>query len=714
MRDEKKVKVRFFLTHFAIIIPILIASFLITYVISYETLKQNHKNISRQLDSFAENLLDMYSEYKGKGLLLAGKPELSAEKMTVNPIDAYKGIELLNLSNYFDEDLFSIFISYQTGKIYSTTGATRNSIYFRNVINCSEESAKRGDKILSGDKDTITLLYKGSTDGYILLSYKEYFRKDFSVNFLIPFEKLKKICAQQLYSSLYYELEMEDGSRLLLENDPTGMVTIHGTDCEKIFSDRKYNVMEKQLNDIGITARLYYDKFSFQRNKWLYTIQVINIVLIFIGTVWAGILSWSLTQRRLREIADLEKIASGNSQEVLQEKNIYSGLQSILSKGWNENQQLERSVLEHKQKLQNKIAYMIFGGLYSDSEKVNQAFRELGFFKCPECFFTGLISAQTECWADQIPEVFGNCLWMEVEYEGQQCLLFLYELDTEDKDKLRRRQIAQTIRTQLHQVDIRKVRIGMSSVFTEIVLINRAYTEAEKVLEEILSGKRKDFFLCWDEIEGRASDIFFDENLLKEFDKALQDQNYDDAVYCFQKMMKNTSSRECSLQNRMYLRYVILQHLIQCLQEKETTESAIYVKECIHVDVTAEKEFMQTVTSILYQCFSKKEDDAFAKMQEFISTHYQNSELTYEEVAAAGGISKTYISKVFRAKLDMSYIEYLTAVRMDKACTLLRTTNVNISEVAHMVGYANDSSFRRVFKECFGVSASDFRKRERE
>ena len=101
-------------------------------------------------------------------------------------------------------------------------------------------------------------------------------------------------------------------------------------------------------------------------------------------------------------------------------------------------------------------------------------------------------------------------------------------------------------------------------------------------------------------------------------------------------------------------------------------------------------------------------------MQEFIGNHYQNSELTYEEVAAAGGISKTYISKVFRAKLDMSYIEYLTAVRMDKACTLLRTTNINISEVAKMVGYANDSSFRRVFKECYGVSASDYRKREKE
>ena len=713
MRNEKKIKGHFFLTHFAIVIPVLLTSFIATYFISYEASRQNKKMLYQQIDNFAEGFAEIYSGYNEKSILLASKPELAMEKMINNPVKTREGIDLLKTSNYFDDSLSSLFISYKTGKIYSSTGVASNDIYFRNVIGCSEESAARAESILDANEDRMTVLYQDAGYGYLLFCYAGDFKNDMSVSFLVSPEKLREICSQRLYGDLYYILEMGDGSRLVLESNASGTIRIMRSG-EEIFQGKKHGSIQKTLNETGITIQLCYGSLFFEANRWLYVIQLVNAVLIFIGISLSGILSWSLTQKRLQEIAKLERIAKGDFGAMLPEKNIYSGLQHAISKGRNENQKLEKSIQEHKQKLQNRIAYMIFGGLYSDSEKVTQAFRELGFLRCPESFFVGVISAQTDSFEEQIPEILKDCLRMETEYEGQKRLLFLYEIESEDGDKLRRRQVAQTIRSQLHQKEIRKVRVGMSSVFTDIVLINRAYMEAEDVLEEILSGKRKDFFLCWEEVQNQVSSIFFEETLLEKFDVAIQEQNYEDAVYCFQKLTKDTASRECSLQNRTYLRYVILQHLIRYLQKKGTTEANIFLKECIHIDVTAEKEFIQTITNVLYQCLNRKEEDAFLKMQEFIGSHYQNSELTYEEVAAAGGISKTYISKVFRAKLNMSYIEYLTAVRMDKACALLRTTNINISEVAKMVGYANDSSFRRVFKECYGVSASDYRKREKE
>ena len=60
--------------------------------------------------------------------------------------------------------------------------------------------------------------------------------------------------------------------------------------------------------------------------------QAVNVVLLLIGTVLTGLLSWSFTQKRLREIAGLERMAQGDSGAVLPEKNIYSGLQQIISK----------------------------------------------------------------------------------------------------------------------------------------------------------------------------------------------------------------------------------------------------------------------------------------------------------------------------------------------------------------------------------------------
>lgn len=115
---------------------------------------------------------------------------------------------------------------------------------------------------------------------------------------------------------------------------------------------------------------------------------------------------------------------------------------------------------------------------------------------------------------------------------------------------------------------------------------------------------------------------------------------------------------------------------------------------------------------MLQHCLVEKEDDKFTRMLNYVNNNYQNFSLSVDEVAEVGGITKNYVSKIFRSNLNMSYIEYVTMVRMDKARTLLRTTNLKISDIAEQVGYINVESFRRVFREKYGENASQYRKRE--
>ena len=157
-----------------------------------------------------------------------------------------------------------------------------------------------------------------------------------------------------------------------------------------------------------------------------------------------------------------------------------------------------------------------------------------------------------------------------------------------------------------------------------------------------------------------------------------------------------------------------MQCIVRYLSEEKSVENAMLLRKCINMDVAGAREYTKGITGILHQCLNRKEEDNFTKMLDYIQEHYQDSGLTFEEVAAVGGISKSYLSKLFRAKLNMSYIEYLILVRLDKACILLRTTDIRVNEISQMVGYANVPSFRRTFKDRYGVSASEYRKRERE
>ena len=97
-------------------------------------------------------------------------------------------------------------------------------------------------------------------------------------------------------------------------------------------------------------------------------------------------------------------------------------------------------------------------------------------------------------------------------------------------------------------------------------------------------------------------------------------------------------------------------------------------------------------------------------MLEYIEKNYKRSDLTYEEVASVGGVSKTYLSRLFKTRMEMSYIEYLTSVRMEHAAILLRKTDMNIHDIAKNVGYEDVSGFRKGFKKLYAISASDYRK----
>ncbi|MBQ2932742.1 MAG: helix-turn-helix transcriptional regulator [Clostridia bacterium] len=49
--------------------------------------------------------------------------------------------------------------------------------------------------------------------------------------------------------------------------------------------------------------------------------------------------------------------------------------------------------------------------------------------------------------------------------------------------------------------------------------------------------------------------------------------------------------------------------------------------------------------------------------------------------------------------------------RLSQVCFFIESTNMNIDEIAALVGYENVSFFYRLFKKTFGVSPKQYRKR---
>lgn len=102
------------------------------------------------------------------------------------------------------------------------------------------------------------------------------------------------------------------------------------------------------------------------------------------------------------------------------------------------------------------------------------------------------------------------------------------------------------------------------------------------------------------------------------------------------------------------------------------------------------------------------EDSIIQKAVSFIETHYA-MDLTREDVADAVYLSSAYFSRFFKQKTGMSFLNYLTTVRMKKAIELLGT-RMKVNDIARAVGYQSRNRFFINFRQYTSYSPTEYRR----
>lgn len=100
---------------------------------------------------------------------------------------------------------------------------------------------------------------------------------------------------------------------------------------------------------------------------------------------------------------------------------------------------------------------------------------------------------------------------------------------------------------------------------------------------------------------------------------------------------------------------------------------------------------------------------ALKKSLEYIEANYMRESLSLNEIAAAQEVSPNYFSAMFSQEMQMTFVEYVTQKRMEKAKSLLRETEMRSNEIALAVGYKNPHYFSFVFKKTQGCTPREYR-----
>ncbi|WP_167859106.1 response regulator transcription factor [Paenibacillus cymbidii] len=116
-----------------------------------------------------------------------------------------------------------------------------------------------------------------------------------------------------------------------------------------------------------------------------------------------------------------------------------------------------------------------------------------------------------------------------------------------------------------------------------------------------------------------------------------------------------------------------------------------------------ERDYLQKLMSglsfLLTKLVPDKQEGRVLQLAKEYIRDNMHKPLTLVDVGHAAYVSPNYIGRLFRERMGVTFLTYLTALRMEEAKRLLRNPGIKIYEVAEMVGYGSWKHFSRTFKE---------------
>lgn len=107
---------------------------------------------------------------------------------------------------------------------------------------------------------------------------------------------------------------------------------------------------------------------------------------------------------------------------------------------------------------------------------------------------------------------------------------------------------------------------------------------------------------------------------------------------------------------------------------------------------------------------ANSEHPIVTKAKRYIEAQHAE-EISLGQVAQAVHVSPFHLCKLFRKSTGMTFTEFVSRTRTEKAKNLLLNPQLRISEIVYDVGFQSLTHFNRIFKKLVGESPTQYRSR---
>lgn len=122
------------------------------------------------------------------------------------------------------------------------------------------------------------------------------------------------------------------------------------------------------------------------------------------------------------------------------------------------------------------------------------------------------------------------------------------------------------------------------------------------------------------------------------------------------------------------------------------------------------REYLEGYLELLKKKMESNEKKDILRAKEYIESHYQEN-LTLEILADVVHMNPYYFSSYFKKNAGENFKDYVNRVRIQRAVSLLVSTDMKTYEIAAQAGFRDVRAFTEAFSRAYGETPSSYRKR---
>lgn len=161
--------------------------------------------------------------------------------------------------------------------------------------------------------------------------------------------------------------------------------------------------------------------------------------------------------------------------------------------------------------------------------------------------------------------------------------------------------------------------------------------------------------------------------------------------------------------SRIHTRIDIFESIYTTLKSGYTMDNLYYVSSLLHYFLGSLRNVQQ------FRAVKKEVADERDRVQQSIHFMKENVEnhLTLETLAQYVGYSVSHYSLLFKQVTGHSPLTYFNLLKVQEACFLLDTTDMQVNQISCKLGIADSYYFSRLFAKIMGMSPRAYQKKRK-